>query len=127
MKIHLCNFCKYQIIIDYPNIIHSGFNDSGFMYCDNCPNILTWSIYDRNYEKLVNGKVPWLLNDSEKNLIEESVIKCESGGNFRFSAKPRCPNCNNIISEILSDNIHYIILKKEFNGEKLNIWKNVCT
>ena len=122
VQFHLCRFCEYKINISYPNIIHSGFNENGFMYCDSCPNLLTWSIFDFNYEQLINNKVPWLLNDDEKNIIERSVIKCECGGNFKFSAQPRCPNCNNEIPEILPDKIHYIKLGKVINSSSVNIW-----
>ena len=123
-KIHVCRFCNYSINIIYPKTIHAGFSNMGFMYCNKCPNLLTWGSYNRDYMKIIERKHPWALNEDEKKKVEDAVIKCECGGNYTFSAKPRCPNCNNEIPEILPDKIHYIVLKKEIDGHKENIWKN---
>ena len=122
-KNYVCPFCANEIDISYPNSIHAGFNDSGFMYCDNSSHLVTWSILDKYYKALVNGAVPWLLSAEEKNKIETAVINCECGGSFKFSAKPRCPHCSNEIPEILPDAIHYIKLGKVLDGETENIWK----
>ena len=126
-KISICRFCNYSINIAYPKTIHAGFSNMGFMYCSKCPNLLTWGSYNREYMNIIQGKHPWDLNENEKNKVEDAIIKCECGGSFKFSAAPRCPNCNNEIPEILSDKIHYIVLKKEIDGDKENIWKNIVS
>ena len=120
---YTCKFCKQLIKVEYPKIIHSGFDDTGFMYCDKCGDILTWDAYDPNYEAIVGDKLPWMLNDDEKIRVEKAVISCDCGGNFKFEAKPRCPKCNNEIPDILPDAIHFIILNNEINSRERNIWK----
>jgi len=121
--IHECKFCQHKINTAYPNVIHTGLNNTGFMYCNNCPNVLVWSTFDVNYEMLVGKKHPWALNEIEKRKIESNVISCECNGRFTFNAKPRCPNCNNEIPEIQPDSINFIVLKKRIDSDQINIWK----
>lgn len=121
---YTCPFCNFSITAEYHQIVHSGFNNSGFMYCDKSGDILTWSTFDSNYRTIVD-KHPWSLTQDEKQKVEDAVITCTCGGRFRFSAKPRCPNCNNEVPAILPDDIHFVVLKGRINGEKKDakIWK----
>jgi hypothetical protein len=75
-----CEHCHNTIKIEYPNIIHAGFNDSGFMYCNQCGDILTWSSYDNNYIEIVGSKHSWMLTVEEKNKVENAVISCDCNG-----------------------------------------------
>lgn len=121
-----CPSCKYAIDVSYPRIIHAGFSDSGFLYCDKNGDLVTWSSYDKTYAGLVSNKHPWDLSRKEKALVEKNLIDCPCGGKFTFAAKPRCPNCNHEIPDIV-DSIHWIELKKHLDGEKRNIWKAART
>src|ERR1035438_4066568 len=88
---YTCKNCKTATRLKHPDIIHTGFNETGFMYCKDCGKVITWSCYDKQYEKLIGQRtVPWALTDNQKNLIEKSAINCNCGGQFSFSAKPRC-------------------------------------
>jgi uncharacterized protein with PIN domain len=118
-----CPECNYEINVSYPDIIHSGFNDSGFLYCDRSGDLLTWGIYDKRYRELVGDVAPWDLNEEEKKVIESALIQCPCGGTFKFAALPRCPNCNSVLPMLQRDKIHWIRLKDHIDGEKKNIWK----
>lgn len=122
---YTCSFCGFMTEVKYPKIIHAGFSNLGFMYCNKCGDVLTWSSFDPIFEKIVGRKHPWSLTSVEKREVENAIIKCKCGGDFTFSAKPRCPNCNNEIPDIVQDEIHFVILKNRIDGENENIsiWK----
>ena len=121
--IYECPACHYTIKVDYPKVIHAGFSNCGFLYCDKGGDLVTWSSFDKVYESLIPNKHPWTLNAKEKALVERSLTACPCGGKFTFAAKPRCPNCNHEIPEIV-DHIHWVELKNYIDGEKQNIWKS---
>ncbi len=118
-----CPSCKLTIIAEYPDVIHAGFSGCGFMYCDECGDLLTWSTYDVGYNAAIPENQPWDLTSDEKRRVEKAVIGCACGGTFRFDAKPRCPGCNAEIPGIIPDSIHWVRLKRRIDGEKVNIWK----
>jgi hypothetical protein len=118
-----CPSCEHLIIVEYPRIIHAGFNDSGFLYCNTCGDLLTWSSYDVAYQSLLGGKPPWDLTEDEKSIIESHVVKCPCGGAFTFKALPRCPECTQPIPGIIPDRIHWVQLRNRIDGEKEQIWK----
>ena len=119
-----CPSCNFVIDVSYPKIIHAGFSDCGFLYCDKSGDLVTWSSYDKTYQSLVPNKHPWDLNAKEKAIIESNLVACPCGGKFPFAAKPRCPRCNHEIPSIV-DNIHWIDWKNRLDGERRNIWKTV--
>ena len=63
-----------------------------------------------------------MLTQSEKRLVESNLRPCPCGGNFKFDSKPRCPHCKAEI-EGLSDPIHYVVIAKEINGNKISAWR----
>ena len=117
-----CITCGFLINLKYPAVIHAGMSDSGFMYCKLCGKVVTWSSFDKHYELLVGQKHPWTLTESEKEIIENSVINCDCQGRFSFQAKPRCLNCKTEIT-IRTDDIYYYKLNGHIDGDKINIWK----
>jgi len=124
MKInYTCPNCKAKITRDHPDVIHAGFDDSGFLYCDKSGDLLFWSAFDPTYKKIVDGVLPWTLSDEQKKKVESALKECDCGGKFLFSAPPRCPNCNSPVPKITGDNIHMVRLKREIDGSKRNIWK----
>lgn len=126
-----CEHCGTLLSNEYPQSIHAGFSNLGFMYCNKCPNLLLWESYDNVYIELIGHKHPWTLTEEEKRKVEDNAIKCECGGKFQFDAKPRCPECNNEIPDILPSSIHFVKLKNvirgdiegKIQGEKESIWK----
>lgn len=124
MKIEYeCPSCKQRILLDHPDVVHAGFDDSGFLYCDKNGDLITWSTFDDTYQKLIGQIHPWLLSNDQKRIVEISLKECDCGGKFIYSAPPRCPNCNYPIPNIVKDNLHWVRLKKHIDGTKRNIWK----
>jgi hypothetical protein len=76
-------------------IIHNGFNDTAYAYCDQCGmTTFVGGMSDSNkppdaplriHEPILIETEPWLL-------------PCECGGRFRREAAPRCPSCNDRLS-----------------------------
>lgn len=119
-----CPACNYLIDVKYPKVIHSGFSNRGFIYCDKSGDLVIWGTYDQTYVSLIPDKHPWTLNKKEQKILEKGLLDCPCGGKFKFTASPRCPNCNVEIPDILPDDIHWVELKKLIDGDKENIWKN---
>jgi hypothetical protein len=67
---------------------------------------------------------PWALNDEQKAIVENSLKPSICGGQFRFGALPKCPNCNSILKQLLRDNIHYVQITNVLDGDKVEIWKD---
>lgn len=80
-------------------LIHNGFNESSYAYCDTCGKVVFFSTYS----------VPAVLksifiNEARHKIIpkelELHIEKCECGGFFKHNASPRCPYCHHILSPI---------------------------
>ena len=70
-------------------LIHNGFNDSAYGYCDQCGMTALFSAYsDAVPEGVDVGFHGALRADAER-----FVRPCTCGGQFRGSATPRCPHC----------------------------------
>jgi hypothetical protein len=86
-----CEHCKKQF--GY-YLIHNGFNDSSYGYCDTC-----------GMTALLDGwKAPkhvrLTLHQSITPEVEPSLAQCTCGGTFRAGGSPRCPHCNEPLSAI---------------------------
>lgn len=84
-----CESCR----ANFPyRLIHSGFNDSAFAYCDLCGMLALLS----------HSEVPRDLKTNEygpvTNDMEGRLAPCRCGGKFRASASPRCPDCSKELS-----------------------------
>ena len=84
-----CEHCRQDF--DF-NLIHNGFNETAYAYCDSCGCTALLSL---------RGKMPESLSlrygpiDSK---IEPHLAPCACGGHFRANAEPRCPHCNKTLS-----------------------------
>ena len=86
-----CEHCQKQFAY---SLVHNGFNDSSYAYCDAC-----------GMTALLDGwKVPadirLSLHQSIMPEIEPLLVPCECGGTFRTEASPRCPNCRETLSAV---------------------------
>jgi hypothetical protein len=84
-----CEHCKKQF--GY-YLIHTGFNESSYAYCDSC-----------GFTALLDGwKVPKSIQMvRHQNIapeIETHLAPCQCGGAFRAGASPRCPHCRQPLS-----------------------------
>jgi hypothetical protein len=76
-------------------IIHNGFNDTAYAYCDTC-GITTfvggWDDTDKPTDAPLNIHGPIL------PATEPWLRPCSCGGRFRHNASPHCPLCNAVLS-----------------------------
>jgi hypothetical protein len=84
-----CEHCNWNY--DY-KLIHNGFNDSSYAYCESC-----------GMTALLDGwKVPNGFPFDSHGVIAETTEKylqlCKCGGYFKHDASPRCPHCNKVLS-----------------------------
>ena len=71
-------------------MIHNGFNDSAFAYCDTCGGVALLDVYGAPKGiSLTFGPI------SEE--VETHLAACPCGGRFRSAAAPRCPACHAVL------------------------------
>jgi hypothetical protein len=117
-----CQYCNTELHFQWR---HTGFNDTGYMYCDQDSTVVTWSTFDPIYRSLVPRTQPWALNADEKRRVEEAVVDCPHGGRFRFDALPRCPRCGIELPALAGDPIYFVILADRLDGEKQQlVWRD---
>lgn len=69
-------------------LIHNGFNDTAYAYCDTCgcTALLDW------YTKRPDG-VPYVPFERISKDVERYLQPCRCGGHFTADAEPRCLHC----------------------------------
>jgi hypothetical protein len=100
-----CEHCKRKFRY---RLIHNGFNESAYAYCDICGMT---ALLDRwrvptGVEVAMDGPIP--------RGIEPRLAACSCGGAFRASASPRCPYCRQPLSA--SQASEY--LERQASGDK---------
>jgi hypothetical protein len=70
-------------------LIHSGFNDSNYAYCDSCGKTAVLSIWHKRMPKLPDCAP----HEEICAAMERCIRPCDCGGRFRRGAAPRCPRC----------------------------------
>lgn len=76
-------------------LVHSGFNDSSYAYCDSCG---CTAILD-DYAPRPSG-VPFERFKRITTGVEPYLERCECGGRFTAAGEPRCSKCNTTLSAI---------------------------
>src|SRR5205807_9765430 len=79
-----CNHCGSKFAYD---LLHNGFNDSAYAYCDRCG---TLAILDG--WKIPTG-IQCRIHENIPVEVEEALTACSCGGRFRRGSSPRCPAC----------------------------------
>jgi uncharacterized paraquat-inducible protein A len=79
-------------------LIHNGFNDSAFAYCDRCGCEASLSCW---YERIPAG-AQLKLHGPVNPEAEALLLPCTCGGTFRANASPRCPHCGSALSAELA-------------------------
>lgn len=109
------------------DIVHTGFNDTGYLYCSKDQTVLEFSSFDPFFEKLVGPVHPWVLAQDGRvddlRKVEDNLIPCPCGGRFSFDNPLICPVCQGVFSEPIAKNIHFIVLDRVIDGQKTNVWK----
>ena len=118
-----CPNCLRKIELLQKGFYHAGFSNLGFLYCNTCTNILEFSSFNINYTRIVGNKHPWMLDESEKAIIERHLAPCPCEGRFSFNAYPRCPFCKGSLSSIIPDTIHFLEIGDVIDGDNnRNVW-----
>jgi hypothetical protein len=91
--IGVCEHCKKQF--GY-YLIHNGFNDSSYAYCDACGLTALFSLW--TVPKSISVKPHQIITPE----IEPHIAPCQCGGAFKASAVPRCPHCQQTLSAVLA-------------------------
>ncbi len=89
METGICESCDAHF--EYA-LIHNGFNDSAFGYCDRCGCTLLLSRWK------VPAGVKLRIHAPMDTSVEELLKPCPCGGKFRREASPRCPQCAREVS-----------------------------
>jgi hypothetical protein len=95
-----CDKCGVEF---HYRLVHNGFNQSVYAYCDTCGKTAILSEMTTN----INAKYRRLLrNISQYRKISKSIEpfleQCSCNGHFRHNAAPRCPFCKATLSPILA-------------------------
>jgi hypothetical protein len=70
-------------------LIHNGFNDTAFAYCDRCG----CTAFLNGYCKAVPSAAKLTIGGPVNIEAEALLAHCVCGGNFKAGASPRCPHC----------------------------------
>jgi hypothetical protein len=86
-----CEHCRshFQYVL-----IHNGFNDSAYAYCDSCGKICFLNCWYNQIPKNAHLQVHKCITPELEPLLEF----CSCGGHFKFGASPRCPTCRQELS-----------------------------
>jgi len=86
-----CETCRKEFRY---SLIHNGFNDSAYAYCDKCGETCLLNLWQlpKGLEIKDYGVIP----QSAESFLRHCV--CE--GVFRKVASPRCPHCNSVLSPV---------------------------
>jgi len=82
--IGLCEDCNKEFAY---HLIHNGFNNSSYAYCDKCGMTALLDLFK------TPGGVALLPHQIITPEIEPCLALCACGGSFKATATPRCPNC----------------------------------
>jgi phage FluMu protein Com len=91
-----CEHCDRSF--DY-YLVHSGFGDCSYAYCDRCGMTAILSHWNIRFPKSRTGNAPY---EEIPREIENFLELCQCGGSFRKGSFPRCPNCNQNLSPELA-------------------------
>jgi hypothetical protein len=85
-------------------LVHNGFNESSYVYCDTCGKTAFLNEYSTEMPK---GYKNLLLRSGDRYRkitkdMELYLEKCSCGGSFKHDASPRCPYCKNQLSPIFA-------------------------
>lgn len=87
-----CDKCRRSF--DY-QIIHNGFNDTAYAYCDLCGTTMFVGGWDDTRQP---AGAPLRIHGPIQPETEKWLQRCTCGGCFRHDAAPRCPHCREPLS-----------------------------
>jgi hypothetical protein len=93
-EIGICEHCSKEF--GY-YLVHNGFGDSAYAYCDRC----SYTVHLSGWSKTPAG-VRLQIQRKISQDVEPFLKPCPCGGSFRADAGPRCPHCHRTISPIFA-------------------------
>ncbi len=90
-EIGVCDSCHDSF---HYYLVHNGFNDSLYLYCDLCGTTAILSLWSPQFPRLQNRFTHGIAPPE----IEDLLRTCSCGGRFRTAAEPRCPKCHQVLS-----------------------------
>ena len=124
-----CHHCRTKLLW----LEHSPFENGYYFYCDSCLKRVDVSIYNSVFCEIEESqKIKfedlelWQKNYFEAimPLIEERLLPCDCGGNYRFEAVRRCLNCSAPVKEG-NRNLWFPDFGEESDGEQELLYKNL--
>jgi hypothetical protein len=85
-----CEHCGQEFEFE---LLHNGFGDSSYAYCDTCGKVAILSGWSKDWPKGVKctqAEMP--------PAMEPHLELCSCGGRFRTGSSPRCPHCKESLS-----------------------------
>ncbi|MEA2328589.1 MAG: hypothetical protein QOE68_3548 [Thermoanaerobaculia bacterium] len=87
-----CNTCGFKFSYQ---IVHNGFGDTAYAYCDSCGMTALVGGWDDNKKP---PEAPLKIQGPIQQETERWLRPCECGGRFRADSSPRCPRCRSALS-----------------------------
>ena len=88
-----CSACRSHFAYQ---LIHNGFNDTAYAYCDRCGTTAFLScLYDQ-----IRTAAQLSVHGPISESAEPFLAPCICGGRFRAHASPRCPKCGKALSAV---------------------------
>lgn len=85
----LCNSCKKDFYAE----TYDEMASFDIIHCSKCGSVVRISWYEPLSKKIKN-KAHSKSNKYNAELIESYLKSCSCGGNFLYTAEPRCPYCH---------------------------------
>jgi hypothetical protein len=80
-------------------LIHNGFNDTAYAYCDKCGRTALFSTLSPKPQGVPDLSYQHIGPD-----IERYLKPCLCGGRFIYNSAPRCPHCGKELSPAVASN-----------------------
>ena len=74
-------------------LLHNGFGDSAYAYCDTCPFTVSLSGWGKEAQR-VKVRIHQRITPD----VEPLLKPCPCGGKFSATADPKCPQCGHPLS-----------------------------
>ena len=86
-----CSACRATFAYQ---LIHNGFNDTAYAYCESCGSTALLSCWFPKIPPDSGLKVHGPISEE----VEPLLLSCDCGGRFRADAVPRCLKCRAVLS-----------------------------
>jgi len=95
IDIGICEACRREF---HYRLIHNGFNDSAYIYCDQCGRC---ALFDGGKRSSAPFS-PYLHSHIADPSLEALLKRCPCGGRLAVAAVPRCPHCRAEIDAVFA-------------------------